>query len=321
MTPFPHQQVFRLDAAVHAAVQAHNAKWRGRWERFLALAPPPRWQRGAPVSAEWRALYEIHLPVAEYVSSLRRLARLVLPHPSWIPAALALHAAHLATRSAHFASLLDLWSYLPPRLAETVTLSVDRLPALLAALADPPRFGTADGRYPGQLAMLRSWVRRDLSGPLAFLDVGSGTGEGTREAATALREAGHVVRAVGVTREPLEAWMAQAGCFPHREADCQVRCDDDVHFVAGEAAALPVQGRFAVILCNGLVGGRFVQEDTAFMAILSEFARLLAADGSVLMGCRFHAGRERHLARFRDVAAGLGWEVAGTNRDMVLQQA
>ena len=319
--PFPHQQVFRLDAATHAAVQAHNAKWRRRWERFLALVPPPRWERGAPISAEWRMLYEIHLSVVEYVSSLRRLARLVLPHPSWIPAALALHSAHLATRSAHFASLPDLWSYLPPRWAESVVLSVDRLPALFAACADPPQFGTANGRYLGQLAMLRSWARRDPAEPLALLDVGSGTGEGTREAVAALQEAGHVVRAVGVTREPLEAWMAQTGCFPHREANGPVRGDADVHFVAGEAAAVPVRGRFGVILCNGLVGGRFVHTDAAFAAVLNEFGRVLALGGSVLMGCRFHAGRERHLARFRDVAAALSWEVAGTNRDMVLRQA
>ena len=85
------QQVFRLDAAVQAAVREHNAKWRGYWERFLAAAAPPRWERGVPISAEWRGLYETYLPVAEYVSSLRRLARTlprprepVQPVPNWL---------------------------------------------------------------------------------------------------------------------------------------------------------------------------------------------------------------------------------------------
>ncbi len=255
--------------------------------------------------------YEICLPVAEYVGSLRRLARLVLPHPSWIPLALGTTIAHLAPRTG-FPSLPDFWSYLPLEWWGRVTLTVAELPALLAALADPPQFGTAAGRYPNQLALLREqhWTE-----PVTVLDVGCGTGEGTGEVVALLREMGCQASGIGVTREPLEAWMGSTGCFPHRSSATP---PTGVRFVVGEAEALPVIGPFAVVLCNGLIGGRFVQTEAAFRRILGEFARVLARGGIVLVGCRFHAGREAALAQFRQLAAATGWQVAGDCRDLVL---
>lgn len=294
-----------------AAVARHNAVWQARWNRFLAMNPPPRWNPAIPVDAEWRMRYEVCLPVAEYVASLRRLARLVLPHPAWIPLALGTTTAHLAPRTG-FSSLPDFWSYLPPDWCGRVTLTVGELPALLAALADPPQFGTAAGRYPNQLALLRE---HHWSGPVTVLDVGCGTGEGTREVVALLREMGCQATGVGVTREPLEAWMGSTGCFPHRSPGVP---PTGVRFVVGEAEALPVHGPFALVLCNGLIGGRFVQTESAFRRILSEFARVLAPEGIVLVGCRFHAGREAALVQFRHVAEMTGWQVTGDCRDLVL---
>ncbi len=270
-----------------------------------------------PVDAEWRLVYESYLPVAEFVASLRRLGRLVLPHSSWIPAVLAETGRHLASRCV-FPSLPDLWSYLPPVWEDRVTLTVEELPALFAALADPSRFGTAAGRYPDQLARLREWTA-DWPGERTLLDVGCGTGEGTREALAALLGTGCKVRAVGVTREPLEAWMAANGCFPHRPAEPLPPVLPGLHFLAGDATALPLHGSFSVILCNGLIGGQFLRTDAAFHSLLSEFARLLGPGGVVLAGCRFHAGREAALARFRELAETAGWGVAGECRDLVLR--
>lgn len=269
-----------------------------------------------PVDAEWRMVYESYLPVAEFVASLRRLGRLVLPHTSWIPAVLAETGRHLGSRCV-FPSLPDLWSYLPPVWEDRVTLTVVELPALFAALADPSRFGTAAGRYPDQLARLREWTA-DWPGELTLLDVGCGTGEGTREALAALLGTGCKARAVGVTREPLEAWMATNGCYPHRPAEPPPPVLPGLRFLAGDATALPLRGRFSVILCNGLIGGQFLRTDAAFHSLLAEFARLLAPSGRVLAGCRFHAGREAALTRFRELAETAGWRVAGDCRDLAM---
>jgi len=313
VSPCPHPAVFRLADPVPAAVARHNAVWQARWERFLAATPPPRWEPPVPLDAEWRMRYETYLPVVEYVASLRRLARLVLPHPSWIPLALGATVGHLSPRTC-FSSLPDLWSYLPPAWCGRVTLTTEELPALFAALADPTQFGTAAGRYPNQLTLLRE---RRWPAVAVLLDVGCGTGEGTREAVAAIRETGCPARGIGVTREPLEAWMATAGWFPHR-LSARTPPLPGVQFVAGEAAALPVRGPIAAILCNGLIGGRFVQSETAFRGILAEFARVLAPGGIVLVGCRFHAGRENALMCFRRQAEATGWRVSGDSRDLVL---
>jgi SAM-dependent methyltransferase len=269
-----------------------------------------------PLDAEWRMMYEAYLPVAEYVASLRRLGRLLLPHPSWIPSVLAERGGHLASRCV-FSSLPDLWSYLPPAWCGRVTMTLEELPALFGALADPSRFGTAAGRYPEQLVRLRE-LAAGWSGETTLLDVGCGTGEGTREVLAVLRGMGCHARALGVTREPLEAWMAANGCFPHRSAELVFSAMPGLHFMAGDAGALPLQGCFSVILCNGLVGGRFMESDISFRAVLSEFRRVLAPGGMVLVGCRFHAGREPALVRFRELAETTGWRIAGDCRDLVL---
>lgn len=315
VSPCRHPAVFRLVDPVPAVVARHNAVWQARWERFLAAVPPPRWDPAVPVDADWRMRYESYLPVVEYVASLRRLARLVLPHPSWVPLALAVTVGHLSPRTC-FPSLPDLWSYLAPAWCGRVTLTTEELPALFAALADPTQFGTAAGRYPSQLARLRE---HRWSADAVLLDVGCGTGEGTQEAVAAIRETGCPVSGIGVTREPLEAWMASSGWFPHRPTAGAVPLPG-VRFVAGEAAALPVHGPVAAILCNGLIGGRFVQSDAAFRGVLAEFGRVLAPGGIVLVGCRFHAGRESALTRFRDLAEATGWRVSGDSRDLVLRR-
>jgi SAM-dependent methyltransferase len=309
--------VFRLDQAVAEAVRQHNECWSRRRECLFGRLPPPRWDRTLPLDAEWRMLYESYLPVAEFAASLRRLGRLVLPHPAWIPAVLAETGRHLASRCL-FPSLPDLWSYLPPAWCGRVTLTVAELPALFAALADPSRFGTAAGRYPDQLARLRDWAA-GWPGELTLLDVGCGTGEGTWETLAMLLGMGCRARAIGVTREPLEAWMAANGCFPHRPAEPPPPALPGLHFLAGDATALPLRGHFSVILCNGLVGGQFLRTDSAFQSLLAEFARLLGPGGVVLAGCRFHAGREAALTRFRELAETAGWQVAGDCRDLVLR--
>jgi SAM-dependent methyltransferase len=307
MTAPAKPTAFRLGDEVRAALANHNREWEQRWQRFVACVPPPRWHRAIPISAEWRALYEAYLPVSEYVRSLRLLARLVLPHPSWLPAALALP---------------DLWFYLPPAFDGRVLVRLDQLPALLAALADPPQFGTADGRYPEQLATLRGWARRHTADKARLLDLGSGTGEGTREAAAILQEEGLEAQAVGVTREPLEAWMAATGQFPHRAQHAgETAALHSCRFLAGDAQSAPCRGPFDIILCNGLAGGRFLHTDTAYWQLLNEFRRLLAPGGLVLLGCRFHDGREQHLLRFRELAEANDWSATGTLRDLVLTPA
>jgi hypothetical protein len=70
-----------------------------------------------------------------------------------------------------------------------------------------------------------------------------------------------------------------------------------------------------------LVGGRFLHTEAAYRHLLDEFSRLLAPDGVIPLGCRFHDGREQHLLRFREFAEETGWSATGTLRDLVLTPA
>jgi ubiquinone/menaquinone biosynthesis C-methylase UbiE len=91
------------------------------------------------------------------------------------------------------------------------------------------------------------------------------------------------------------------------------------HFVVGSANQVPIRQQHDAILCNGLIGGRFLFSDADLQAALAEFSRLLAPRGLALVSCRFHAGRELFLERFRELAVASGWRVEGEIRDLVLR--
>ena len=127
---------------------------------------------------------------------------------------------------------------------------------------------------------------------------------------------------LGITREPLEAWMATTGCRPHlHTAPVQPRLrtrDDSVRFVAGDATLPPVRRRYDLVLCNGLVGGGFLCEDSDYRRLLAALRRVLAPGGLVAAAARFHQGRRPHLERFAVLARRRGWTVTGAAHALAL---
>ena len=308
-------------------LETFDSSWRDRHRRFRAMAAPPWWTPDVVITPEMRHQYELYLPIAEFCRNLRALARGILSHPSWTPRVLGQpeECTGRAPRAQTPPSLPDLWARLPAKLAGRVTFEADELLPFFCALADPGSFGTAPRRYPEQLAALRREFAEFAKSPLRMLDLGCGVGHGTLEAASAAVDCGvRNLRAIGVTREPLEAWMAANRDLPHDPArTAQLRdypLDCPVHFIAADLLQAPLSANFDVILCNGVVGERFVNSAAQFSALLAELARLLAPGGIVFLADHFHEGARKRTARFARSARENGWQVTGAPGDLLLRR-
>ncbi|NLF18808.1 MAG: class I SAM-dependent methyltransferase [Lentisphaerae bacterium] len=317
------------DAAVAAILDGHNRRWGARLDGFRAYAGAPWWSPGLIVTPELRGRYECWLPVAEFCADLARLGRAFLPAPSWVPRRLRSGAGEpSAGSSAAPLSLPDLWARLPTCLAARVAFGEADLPALFAALADPPRFGTDSARYEAQRAALAALCRgaAGRGRRLTLVDLACGVGLGTYEAAvTAAAAIGAPPRVLGLTLEPLEAWMASRCCLPHdpgREPRLRRLAAQapPVDFLAADVRHLPLALANAVdvILCNGLVGGDHLRRQDDLAAVLREARRLLVPGGALLVANRFHDGCRAAVERFADLARSAGWHVDGTWHDLRL---
>ncbi len=301
-----------------------NEDWQARRRQAGAQAGP--WAPGQKLDAALRARWETALPLAECFRELSRLARNFLPAEAWLPQPLQPRhecGSALFVSADLPASWPDFIGDLPEFLQEPLLpLDETRLMLLLCVLADPPRFGTAAGRYPQQLARLAAWA--PLSRPLYLLDLGCGTGHGTYEAVAALEKCGQAVVATGITREPLEAWMAATRRLPHdrrRERQLQelpTRCAP--RFLAGDFLAVPLPDNQDFILCNGVIGGPALNDDAAFLRLLELAGTALAPGGQLLIADAFHDGRRPDAGRFAILAQEQGWTVTGTAGDLTLEK-
>lgn len=288
------------DEVLAQRLARHNRRWGAaleNWYRHAAVA----WTPGMIVDHELRIRFDTFFPWAEFSHSLRSLAQAFLPSPAWTPRLLEESAVETA---------LDFWEEVGDFCGRATFRQEELLP-FFCACADPPRFGTRAGRYPDQLSSL---PRAD-----ALLDLGCGIGLGTLEAARQCK-ATHVV---GVTLEPLEAWMANRRTLPHdalRQQEFRRFQDIPAEFLAGEATSYRGKERFALILCNGLAGGRFLKRREQFLELLKTFDTNLQVGGMVALANSFHPGYRKSTEEFLQTAAELGWTVSGNWRNSRLQR-
>lgn len=302
---------------------AFNAKWDRRQRLFRRYESPPPWTPGVAVTQEMRVRYEIHMPVHEYLHDLGKLLTGFVPHPSWLPFVLRTVRNDVPARSLpEPLSIPDVWSQLPPWLAGRLSLRHGELLPLACALADSKRFGSGFGRYPAQMDVIKQWAAARYGRMLSVLDMGCGTGEGTWEMASAIaRSAGCSTRAVGMTREPLEAWMAASRCIPHwpeRGLRYQAfRPGSQPVFLAADATVAPLNMAFDLIVINGLAGGPAFNADAQYCRLLDALERCSHRETRLLLANRFHDGCRPRIERFRNAAEQRRWWTKGT-RDCLI---
>ena len=201
----------------------------------------------------------------------------------------------------------------------------------------PGRFyGSGSDRYPGQSATIAEWVRRRLCRDdyLRCLDAASGDGANTYALARSLAEHGLEKGRFGIeawTLEPLEAWAAAHGRFPHdpvRERlfleetrDCfEQGLDTAIRFCCADILDIHRVEPFDLILCNGLLGGPIMHDRLKLEIVVSNLAGLLARGGLLLAADHFHGGWkqkcpqqelralcERYGLTTLELPEGIGW--------------
>lgn len=304
----------------------HNLEWQERWQIFVSHVPWP----GTGILPygefeDWRWTVETYLPWREFRHSLQRLASAFLPFDEWLPYALHSRSVFLTDLGLPETPgfLTEFWDWLPESLAGRVTFQPAELLPLFCALADPPRFGTDSGRYSGQMAVFAEHLKiYPHDSHLHLLDLGCGIGLGTYELAESVRQAGLIPQIQGVTKEPLEVWMAARRRVPHdqkRQLNFPPRPDAAVNFSAGTAEKYrhPIPSDF--IFCNGLVGGRFLCRESDYDALLDNCATNLRPQGEVFLANSFHDGCRQNCEVFRQVAIRKGWQTAGPWNNLILK--
>lgn len=291
-----------------AALARFNRQWASRLDLFRRYVGPPWWAPGLLVTPEIRRVYNLWLPFDEYRHDLRSLARDWLPHPSWVPRSIVAGA----TRRDSALSFPDFWRCMPSELAGRVTLQPDEVLPLLCAIASPPRYGTAADRYPLQRQEIAAFAASLQHKFISYCDLGCGTGEGTSEMTSVLRRAtGRSVHTLGITLEPLEAWMARNRHSPPENCS--------LSFVAADVRLPPTDRVFDIITANGLAGGPMLCAESSMIELLQAMQSILSPRGLVAVANRFHRGHQSAVESFAAQAGIGGWTVDGTFRELILR--
>ena len=283
------------------ALDYYNRVWARRYRVLQDYCPAPWWSFGLIVNNEIHYNYERYFPIVEYLSELRLVFNNLLPDPSWVP---------LVLEKKTFHSLPDFWRQLPQHLAGKVTWEAGELFPLACALASPRKNGCHSGRYPEQHSYLCEWLNDKKHTAIDAIDYGCATGQGTYELAGILAEYLDHGRVIGVTKEPLEAWMARNRSIPYFNiSDSHTRkCsfpqrNEKIRsaFVAGDIHNFSTRFLVDLIVCNGLIGGPDQNNERDFRNLWDKFRALLRPGGVLMVGNRFHDGLGRKVSQFLNI--------------------
>ena len=204
---------------------------------------------------------------------------------------------------------------------------------LTCALASPSKNGCRTGRYPEQSAYLKAWLKDYKEASFTMIDYGCGTGQGTYEIATLVDQFLQNGRVIGVTREPLEAWMASKRCLPHVENPQNIPLlkglknttfrklafsrskwanqwgyekfsfpknpvNIRLYFVAADIRNFFYHCGADLIVCNGLIGGMNLNSEKDFLNLWKRFKAQLKPRGILIIGSCFHEGFKQREKRF-----------------------
>lgn len=280
------------------------ARLRERYRLFCSTCPHPHWDRGLVITPEIRCQTEIYLPLAEIRTGFRYLMQRSCRYRPFLPAVPIFSSLSWADalERIHGAGI----GFDPGRLLAELAEDYGRRVAFLAALFVPKRYGDAKGRYPLQLAFIKSWLSSRAGGKLSLLDAACGSGEGVYELFEMLCEAGFDDRAVNIgggTIEPLELVAAAHGWFPHdpgREARYAKTIGRmtgrrlSVRFFRDDICGADGSGRLNdLVICNGLLGGPLLHEPDMLKRAVRGVVRRVKPGGLVLAADRFHVGWRR----------------------------
>lgn len=294
-----------LGALADRSLEQWAARLAERYRIYATYYPHAMWAPGLALTLEMHSMTELYLPMDEIRRAFDRLLSIAVRF-----------AADTRASTVHNAAdwLDELRLLRPP------PLSPDPAALLLQLMADEElrrsfifanfmsaRHGGGFGRYPGQSAFLREWLkgnRSRLSGPVHCLDAACGGGEGTYELALLLIECGFKgasMRIDGATLEPFELFAAAHCYFPHdprRTAECrrvagtlrERGAADNIRFTLEDLTVAGHGGEYDIILCNGFLGGPFLHDSQVLRETMLILAGRLRPGGVLMAADRFHGG-------------------------------
>jgi len=271
-----------------------------------AICPPPWASRNLQTTPEINYQSEHCLPLDQLRPHFYCLYRQSLTYPPVLSSTPFAQGTSWAAIVAVFPAFLEQCGN-PAVLLEQLVDDDDLRMKFLFWSFMPGRFyGSGSDRYPGQAATIADWIqqRRCRDKRLRCLDAASGDGANTYGVARLLVEQGWLpdrFAIEGWTLEPLEAWTAAQGLFPHdpargmafREetrACFEQGFDTAVRFCCRDILNAPKAAPFDLILCNGLLGGPIIHDRRTMDAVVRNLAKLLAPGGMLLAADRFHGG-------------------------------
>jgi SAM-dependent methyltransferase len=273
---------------------------------YTACCPAPWASPGLHITPEITYQSELWLPLDQLRKHFHTLYRHSLTYPPILSSSPLAHGTSWAAIVADFPEYLKPY-YNPAALLEQLVVDNGLRMRFLFWSFMPGRFyGGGSDRYPAQSAAITEWLRRRgrHGRKMRCLDAACGDGAATYGLARLCAENGRPPDSFeieGWTLEPLEAWAAAHGRFPHepvREALYREETgyciekgfDRVVRFCCANILNVPAAEPFDLIICNGLLGGPILNLRADMETAVCNLAGLLAPGGMLLAADHFHGG-------------------------------